>query len=127
MASTTTSGVTHSNQPAEITEDAVRKLLAGKQLFLRGGYLDNTLSFNEHGALIGHSPQGSYTLSAIEIDKVLVEAQSGAGGPALRAALSGCAALRGSHQSCGPGEHYSEKESGENHYRPRACGEAQTG
>jgi outer membrane biosynthesis protein TonB len=39
-------------------------------LFLRGGYLDNTLSFNEHGVLIGHSPQGSYTLSAIEIDKV---------------------------------------------------------
>jgi len=44
---------------AEITEDEVRKLLAGKQLFLRGGYLDNTLSFNEHGVLIGHSPQGS--------------------------------------------------------------------
>ena len=53
-----------------MTEEEVRKLLVGKQLFLRGGYLDNTLSFNERGALIGHSPQGSYTLSAIEIDKV---------------------------------------------------------
>jgi len=59
-----------SAQPGEITEDQVRKLLTGKELFLRGGYLDNTLSFNERGALIGHSPQGSYTLSGIEISKV---------------------------------------------------------
>ena len=64
------SGLAKPSQPGEITEDEVRKLLAGKQLFLRGGYLDNTLSFNEHGALIGHSPQGSYTLGAIEIDRV---------------------------------------------------------
>ena len=42
----------------------------GKDLFLRGGYLDNTLTFNEHGVLIGRSPQGSYTLSGIRIDKV---------------------------------------------------------
>jgi TonB family protein len=59
-----------SAQPAEITEDEVRKLVVGKQLFVRGGYLDNALSYNEHGVLIGHSPQGSYTLSAIQIDKV---------------------------------------------------------
>ncbi len=59
-----------SAQPGEISEDEVRKLLVGKQLFLRGGYLDNALSFNEHGVLIGHSPQGSYTLSCIQIDKV---------------------------------------------------------
>ena len=45
-------------------------MLVGKQLFLRAGYLDNTLDFNEHGGLIGHSPQGSYTLSGIEISKV---------------------------------------------------------
>jgi len=45
-------------------------MLVGKPLYLRGGYLDNTLSFNEHGALIGHSPQGSYTLCAVQIDKV---------------------------------------------------------
>ena len=56
--------------PAEITEDEVKKLLVGKQLFLRGGYLDNSLSFNEHGGLVGHSPQGSYTLNGMEIDKV---------------------------------------------------------
>jgi TonB family protein len=53
-----------------ITEDALRKQLEGKDLFLRGGYLDNTLTFNEHGVLIGHSAQGSYTLSGIRINKV---------------------------------------------------------
>jgi len=47
-------------------------MLVGKALFLRGGYLDNTLTFNEHGGLIGHSPQGSYTLNAIEIDRVRI-------------------------------------------------------
>lgn len=53
-----------------MTEDELRQLLLGKALFLRGGYLDNSLSFDEHGHLIGHSPQGSYTLSAMQIDKV---------------------------------------------------------
>jgi hypothetical protein len=57
-------------QAAEITEDEIKQLLVGKQLFLRGGYLDDALSFNEHGVLIGHSPQGSYTLNAIQIDRV---------------------------------------------------------
>jgi TonB family protein len=47
-------------------------MLVGKALYLRGGYLDNTLSFDEHGRLIGHSPQGSYTLCAIQIDRVRV-------------------------------------------------------
>jgi len=45
-------------------------MLVGKALYLRGGYLDNTLSFDEHGRMIGHSPQGSYTLSGVQIDKV---------------------------------------------------------
>jgi outer membrane biosynthesis protein TonB len=58
------------SEPAEITEDEIKSLLVGKQLFLRGGYLDNDLGYNEHGVLVSHSPQGSYTLSAIEIDKV---------------------------------------------------------
>jgi len=56
--------------PGEMTEEELRRLLVGKELFLRGGYLDNSLSFNEHGALIGHAPQGSYTLSGIQINKV---------------------------------------------------------
>ncbi len=59
-----------SSEPNEITEDEIKTLLVGKQLFLRGGYLDNDLSYNENGVLVGHSPQASYTLSAIEIDKV---------------------------------------------------------
>jgi TonB family protein len=42
----------------------------GKELFLRGGYLDNALSFDEHGRMLGHSPQGSYALSAFQVDHV---------------------------------------------------------
>jgi outer membrane biosynthesis protein TonB len=61
-----------STLPSEsgVTEEQLRTLLVGKELFLRGGYLDNTLSFNEHGILIDHSPQGSYTLCGIQINKV---------------------------------------------------------
>jgi len=59
-----------SSEPAEITEDEIKTLLVGKELFLRGGYLDNDLSYNEHGELVGHSPQGSYTLCEIQIDRV---------------------------------------------------------
>jgi outer membrane biosynthesis protein TonB len=53
-----------------ITEDELRQMLVGKPLYLRAGYLDNTLSFSESGSLIGHSAQGSYTLSAIQIDRL---------------------------------------------------------
>jgi hypothetical protein len=58
------------SQAGEITEEEVKRQLLGKPLYLRGGFLDDALSFNEHGALVGHSPQGSYTLNAIEIDRV---------------------------------------------------------
>jgi TonB family protein len=63
-------GTTQPSEAGEISEDQLRKLLEGRDLFLRGGYLDNSLTFNEHGVLIGHSPQGSYTLSGIRITKV---------------------------------------------------------
>lgn len=53
-----------------ITEDEVKQLVVGKTLYLRDGYLDNALSYDEHGKLIGHSAQGSYTLSLIQIDRV---------------------------------------------------------
>ncbi len=53
-----------------ITEDWLKQQFGGKTLYLRGGYLDNSLSFDEHGLLTGHSPQGSYTLSLVQIDKV---------------------------------------------------------
>jgi TonB family protein len=45
-------------------------MLVGKTLYLRGGYLGDSLTFNEHGGLSGHSAQGSYALSLIEIDRV---------------------------------------------------------
>jgi TonB family protein len=45
-------------------------MLVGKQLFLRGGYLGDSLSFTEHGDPTGHPIAGSYTLSAVEIEKV---------------------------------------------------------
>jgi outer membrane biosynthesis protein TonB len=56
--------------PGEITEDELKHMLLGKQLFLRGDYMDNDLRFNELGTLIGHSPQGSFTLSEIQIERV---------------------------------------------------------
>jgi len=61
---------TEPTQTGGITEEELKQMLVGKPLYLRGGYLDNNLSFSELGALIGHSPQGSYTLSAIQIDRV---------------------------------------------------------
>ena len=45
-------------------------MLVGKQLYLRGGYLGDSLTFDEHGRIIGHSPQGSYTLSVLQVDHV---------------------------------------------------------
>ncbi len=58
--------------PGEITEDELKHMLVGKQLYLRGGYMENSLSFNEFGKLIGHSPQGSYTLNQVQIDRVRI-------------------------------------------------------
>jgi len=53
-----------------ITEEELKRLLVGKALYLRGGYLENSLSFSENGRLFGHSPQGSFTLCAVEIERV---------------------------------------------------------
>lgn len=53
-----------------MAEEQIRQLVVGKALYLRGGYLDDSLNFDEHGRLIGHSPQGSYTLNLVQIDKV---------------------------------------------------------
>jgi len=58
------------SETTAINEEALRRMLVGKPLFLRGGYLDNSLNFTEHGQLLGHSPQGSFTLNALEVDKV---------------------------------------------------------
>jgi hypothetical protein len=53
-----------------ITEEELKRILVGKPLFLRGGYLDNSLSFGLHGDLQGKSLPASYTLCAVQIDKV---------------------------------------------------------
>jgi len=54
----------------EIKEDQLKLLLVGKTMYLRAGYQENNLEFDEHGRLQGHSPQGSFTLSQIQINKV---------------------------------------------------------
>ncbi len=56
-------------QSGGISEEELKQQLVGKQFYLRGGYLGDSITFNEHGRIIGHSPQGSYTLSIIQIDR----------------------------------------------------------
>lgn len=56
--------------PGGITEDELRQLLVGKELYLRGGYLGDSIAFNEHGKLTGHAANGSYTLCGVRIEKV---------------------------------------------------------
>jgi TonB family protein len=53
-----------------ITEDELRQQFVGKTFFLRGGYFDNDLRFDQRGQYTGNSPKASYTLNLIEIDKV---------------------------------------------------------
>lgn len=53
-----------------ITEDEVQHQLQGKFLYLRGGYFDNDLRFDEQGRLNGNPPRVSYTLSLVQIEKV---------------------------------------------------------
>lgn len=69
-ASVAKKATNQSAKPQPITEADLKKMLVGKLLFLRGGYLSDSLNFNEHGVLIGRSPRGSYTLCAVQINKV---------------------------------------------------------
>ncbi|MDR3793207.1 MAG: energy transducer TonB [Terracidiphilus sp.] len=57
-------------QSGGITEEQIKPLLLGKSLYLRNCYLDNSLSFSEHGAITGHPVPGSYTLCGVEFNKV---------------------------------------------------------
>ncbi|MBS1804415.1 MAG: energy transducer TonB [Acidobacteria bacterium] len=54
----------------ELKEDQLKQLLIGKTLYLRDGYLDNSLDFDEHGVLTSHSSRGSFTLSQVQINKI---------------------------------------------------------
>ncbi len=53
-----------------ITEEELRRMLVGKPLFLRGGYISDSLSYGTHGELDGNAPPAPYTLCAVQIDKV---------------------------------------------------------
>jgi hypothetical protein len=53
-----------------ITEEELKQQLEGKMFYLRSGYLDNTLHFNDAGQLINSSTKASFTLNLIHIDKV---------------------------------------------------------
>jgi Gram-negative bacterial TonB protein C-terminal len=55
-----------------VSEDELRAQFQGKTVYLRGGYLDNELRFDEQGRLVGTSPQVPYTLSMFEVSKVHV-------------------------------------------------------
>ena len=67
---TETTKAPKASQSERHREEDLKQSLQGKPLYLRDGYLDNSLRFDEHGRLIGHSSQASYTLSAIQINKV---------------------------------------------------------
>ncbi len=53
-----------------ITEEELKRQFAGKAVYLRNGYFENSLHFTEEGVLEGSSPEAPYTLSMIQIDKV---------------------------------------------------------
>jgi TonB family protein len=56
-----------------VNENELRQQLQGKTFYLRTGYLDNTLHFDEKGKLDGNSPKAPYTLSLVEITHVRLE------------------------------------------------------
>jgi TonB family protein len=56
-----------------VSEQDLRQQLQGKTFYLRGGYLENPLHFDQQGKLDGHALQGSYTLSLVEIDRVKLD------------------------------------------------------
>lgn len=60
-------------QAPAITEEELRRQLQGKTFYLRNGYLDNSLHFDEDGKLDGSSPKASFTLSLVEITRVHLE------------------------------------------------------
>src|SRR3954447_17898676 len=64
----------HSEKPEAkpISEGDLEHRFQGKALYLRGGYIDNDLRFDMHGALVSGSPQVSFTLGVVQVDKVHV-------------------------------------------------------
>lgn len=60
---------------APITEAELRDRLVGRQLFLRGLYLDDTLHFSMNGDLVSQSKKGSWTLCDVVIEHVKMSAK----------------------------------------------------
>jgi TonB family protein len=60
-------------QAPAITEEQLRQQLQGKTFYLREGYLENTLQFDQDGRLDGNSPKASFTLSLVQIERVHLE------------------------------------------------------
>lgn len=54
----------------EVNEEELKRLLFKKELYLRNGYLNDNLNFNEHGGLIGKSPTGPFTLNYVEVTRI---------------------------------------------------------
>jgi hypothetical protein len=54
------------------SEDDLRRVMVGKQFFIRGLWLDDDLHFNMYGDLVSTSPKGSFTLCLVQIDHVSV-------------------------------------------------------
>ncbi|HEV2324125.1 MAG TPA: energy transducer TonB [Terracidiphilus sp.] len=69
IAQSSTSAPDDDQSDAKI-EAQLSQMLVGKYVYLRGGYLDDSLSFSNRGHLIGISPRGSYTLSVIRIESL---------------------------------------------------------
>ena len=57
-------------QVPAITEEELRQQFLGKTFYLRGGWLDDDLHFDENGKLNGASPRASFTLSLVQITRV---------------------------------------------------------
>lgn len=55
---------------AAITVEELRRQLLGKTFYLRGGYLGDTLHFDENGRIEDAAPQASFTLSLVKITRV---------------------------------------------------------
>jgi hypothetical protein len=53
-----------------ISEEELRHRLQGKTFYLRGGFSDNDLRFDENGRLASSSGKVSYALSMVQIDRV---------------------------------------------------------
>ena len=111
-----------------ITEEELKQMLVGKELFLRGGYLGDSISFNEHGRLNGHAPYGSYTLCAVEIDKIhLTKHKVELEGARYGLHFLGALPYEDPTKAVDRVRDHAKKEDAEDHHRPRSGGEAKEG